>query len=98
MKHTRRTGISTRPVEVAPPALRPRLNIVQATLIADVSRRSLYYWMEHGLLPFERTGATRYVQLADIYAAQATAQRNRQIRCSAMNARRTSRPLEAACC
>jgi len=46
------------------------LNVDQAATAAGVSRRVLYYWMQHGKLAFTTVRGSRRVVLADVLAAK----------------------------
>lgn len=50
---------------------RHRLNLDQAATAAGISRRTLYYWMAHGLLPYVVQQGGRRVTLSHVLRLKA---------------------------
>lgn len=59
------------------PSLPPTLLVRDAVAVSGVSRRSVYYWMKAGLLPWVEKNGHRRVTVADIERAK-TYRRNQK--------------------
>jgi len=49
-----------------------RVTLPRAVQLAGVTRRTLYYWMDAGRLPFTKQGESRMVRVSDLMALAST--------------------------